>query len=69
MDNAKVIAALEKFVVFNYFDRLLGCQIHKVVLFPIFPYTAAANLSDPQYFIMVDDLSKLTALNCGRSDN
>lgn len=69
MDNAKVIEALEKYVVFNYFERLIDAQMHKIVLFPIFPYTAAANMSDPHYYIMIDDLSKLISLNCGRYDN
>jgi hypothetical protein len=43
--------------------------MHKVVLFSIFPHTAAANLSDPHAYIIVDDVSKLAALNSGKVNN
>lgn len=69
MDNAKVIETLEKYTLFNYFEKLLGAKMHKVVLFSVFPYTAAANLSDPRHFIVIDDIAKLTSLNSGRTDN
>lgn len=69
MDNAKVIETLEKHTLFNYFEKLLEAKMHRVVLFSIFPYTAAANLSDPQHFVIIDDISKLTSLNSGRTDN
>lgn len=69
MDNAKVIEALEKFAIFNYFEQLINAKMHKVELFSIFPLTAAANLSDPHPYVLVDDLSKLIALNGGRYDN
>jgi hypothetical protein len=67
MDNAKVIEALEKVTVFNYCEKLLEAAMHKITLFSILPYSAAANLSDPHPIVMIDDLSKLTALggaNC-----
>ncbi|MGB9613232.1 MAG: hypothetical protein ACPL4K_03535 [Candidatus Margulisiibacteriota bacterium] len=69
MDHAQVMEALEKYVVFNYFEKLVNAQVHKIVLFPIFPHTAAANLSDPHYYIIIDDLSEITKLNCGKYEN
>jgi hypothetical protein len=69
MDHAQVIETLEKYVIFNYFSGLLNAAMHKVVLFSIFPYTAAPNLSDPHYYFVLEDLSKLTQLNCGKFEN
>ncbi len=65
-DNAKVMEVLEKQTMYNYFEKLINAKINKVVLFSVFPYTAAANLSDPHYFVMVEDLIKIATLNSGR---
>ena len=64
-DNAKVIQALEKQTMHTYFEKLVNIKMHKVTLFSIFPHTAAANLSDPHYFVLVDDVSKMAELNGG----
>lgn len=69
MDNAKVIETLEKQTLFNYFEKLITTRIRKITLFSIFPYTSAPNLSDPRYFVMLEDLSKIVYLNSGRLDN
>lgn len=69
MDNAKVIETLEKQTMFNYFEKLVDASMHRVVLFSVFPYTAAPNFSDPHALVIVDDLSRFTALNTGRYDN
>ena len=69
MDNAKVIEAIEKFTIFNYFEKLLEVKMRRITLFSIFPYTAAANLSDPRHFMIIENLDNLTTLNCGRCDN
>ena len=69
MDNAKVIEALEKQTLFNYFEKLINAPMSKLTLFSIFPFTGSPNLSDPHCVILVDDLSKLAALNTGRFDN
>jgi hypothetical protein len=69
MDNAKVIEALEKVTAFNYFERLLETKVHRVVLFSVFPYTAAPNLSDAHSFIIVDEPAKLTLVNGGQPNN
>jgi hypothetical protein len=68
-DQAKVIEALGNCVIFNYFEKLVNAKMRKLTLFSVFPYTAAANLSDPHYLIMVDDILSLTRLNSGRIDN
>jgi hypothetical protein len=69
MDNAKVIEVLEKQTMCNYFEKLVDADMHKVVLFSVFPFTAAANLSDPHAFVLVDDLTRFTALNAGHYTN
>ena len=56
---------LEKQTLYNYFEKLINAKINKVVLFSIFPHTAAPNLSDPHYFVMVEDLIKIATLNGG----
>jgi hypothetical protein len=65
LDNTKAMEVLEKQAMYNYFEKLINARINKVVLFSIFPYTAAPNLSDPHYFVMVDDLVKIASLNSG----
>jgi hypothetical protein len=69
MDNAKVIEKLEKQTLYNYFEKLIHAKMHKLVLFPVFPLTAAANLSEPHYVVLLEDLTKLIGLNSGRFDN
>lgn len=69
MDNAKVMETLEKYTLFTYFEKLINVKLHKVVIFSIFPYTGAPNLSDPHYFVLVDDLDKMMQLNGGCSNN
>jgi len=69
MDNAKVMEALEKQTLFNYFDKLTNAAVSKLSLFSVFPFTGAPNLSDPHPIIKIEDLTKLIALNTGRFDN
>jgi hypothetical protein len=68
-DNAKVIEAIERTTLFNYFEKLIDAPTRKVTLFSVFPYTAAANLADPRNYFLLEDLSRLTTLNCGNSKN
>jgi len=68
-DNAKVIEVLEKQTLHNYFEKLINARMKKLVLFSIFPYSAAVNLSDPHYFVMLEDVSKLATLNSGQFCN
>ena len=65
MDNAKAIEAMEKITLQKYLEKLITSQMHKITLFPSFPQTGAPNLSDPVYYIMIDDLSKMVSLNSG----
>lgn len=68
-DTARAMEAIEKCAVFNYFEKLIDAPLDKITLFPVFPYTAAANLSDPKHFMMVEDLARIAALNCGNCNN
>ncbi|OGB89847.1 hypothetical protein A2625_05295 [candidate division WOR-1 bacterium RIFCSPHIGHO2_01_FULL_53_15] len=68
-DNAKVIETIERCTLFNYFEKLVDAPTRKVTLFGLFPYTAAANLADPRRFFMLDDIARLTSLNCGNPNN
>ncbi|MFA5113324.1 MAG: hypothetical protein WC529_03390 [Candidatus Margulisiibacteriota bacterium] len=65
MDNAKVIETLEKTAAFTYFTKLIETDMQRLVLFSVFPYTAAANLSDPHPIMLLSDLGGLTELNSG----
>jgi hypothetical protein len=62
-DNAKVIEVLEKQTLHNYIEKLVNTRMRKLTLFPVFPYTAAANISEPQHYIIIEDLSGLAALD------
>jgi hypothetical protein len=44
---------------------LINSEMHKITLFSIFSQTGAPNLSDPVYFVLIDDISKLVSLNSG----
>lgn len=69
MNNAKVIEALEKFTLCLYFEKLIDAKMAKITLFSIFPYTAAANLSDPHSFVLLEDPSRFARLNSGSFNN
>jgi hypothetical protein len=64
-DNAKVMERLERTALTAYFEKLTQTEMRRLVLFPVFPYTAAANLSDPRPVIMIGDLNKLVSLFSG----
>lgn len=68
-DNAKIIETVERQTIFNYFEKLANAAIKKYTLFSIFPYTAAANLSDPHHFFLIEDIEKLSSLLGGNSRN
>ena len=58
MEQAKVIELLNQTLVTEYMQKLLNAKLNKLVLYPVFPITAAANLSSPQNFVMIEDLGK-----------
>lgn len=68
-NNAKVIETIERSALFNYFEKLVDAKTIKVNLFSVFPYTAAANLSDPRPFFLFENFACLTALNSGSTKN
>jgi hypothetical protein len=57
MDQAKVIEMLNQTQMTEYIKILMNAKFKKLVLFPVFPITAAANVSDPKYFVMLGDLT------------
>jgi len=61
MDQAKVIEMLNQTQMTEYIQKLMSAKFSRLVLFPAFPFTAAANVSDPHYFVMLDDLNKFLA--------
>jgi len=69
MDNAKVIKAMEKFAMQNYLEKLASSEMRKLTLFTILPHTAAPNLSNPVYFVIIDNASKFVSLNSGKHLN
>ena len=68
-NNAKVIETIERSALFNYFEKLVDAKTKKITLFSVFPYTAAANLSDPRAFFMLDEPGRLISLNSGNPRN
>ncbi len=65
MDNAKVIQAMEKFTLQKYLEKLANAEMHKITLFTTFPFSGAANLSNPVYFVLIENPSKFISLNSG----
>ena len=57
---------LEKTSAHNYYDKIVHAKTKKITLFSIFPFTAAANLSDPREIVLVEDLAGLLGLNIGQ---
>ncbi len=58
MDQAKVIEFLNQTLMTDYISRLLNVKMSKLVLYSVFPITAAANLSDARTFVLMNDPSK-----------
>ncbi|HTY13959.1 MAG TPA: hypothetical protein VMD02_07245 [Candidatus Omnitrophota bacterium] len=58
MDNAKVVEMLNQTVMTEYLQKLLGLKLNKLTLYPVFPITAAPNVSDPYSLIMIEDIQK-----------
>lgn len=69
MDNAKAIEAMEKITLHKYLEKLINSQMHKITLFRSFPQTGAPNLSEPVYFMIINDISMLVGLNSGACKN
>ena len=68
-NNAKVIETIERSALFNYFEKLVDAKTAKLTLFPVFPYTAAANLSEARAFFMFESYDCLSGLMSGNSRN
>jgi hypothetical protein len=58
MDQAKVIEFLNQTLLTEYISKLLNVKISKLTLNPVFPITAAPNLSEPKTFMMMKDPEK-----------
>jgi len=68
-DNLKVLQTLEKQTICNYFEKIANAPMQKLTLFSILPYTAAANLSDPHYVVLLNQPLVLASLNSGKAEN
>ncbi len=62
MDNAKVVEILNQTVMTDYMQRLLNLKLDKLTLFPVFPITAAPNVSEPRHLIMIEDIKKFVVV-------
>ncbi len=69
LDNIKVMEVMEKYTLQKYLEKLVDAPMRKVTLFTAFPYTGAANLSDPAALVMIADLSRIVNLNGGAVEN
>ncbi|MBU0687480.1 MAG: hypothetical protein KKB81_06525 [Candidatus Margulisbacteria bacterium] len=54
--------AIKQFAVANYVRHLIVAKIKKITLFTTFPYTGAANISDPKEILMVKEIPSLMDL-------
>jgi len=62
MENAKVLELLNQSVIAEYLQRLIAAKMKKLTLFPIFPITAAPNISEPRHLAMIENLECLTII-------
>ena len=65
MDNAKVIQTIEKYSLQKYLENLADAKMHKIQLFPIFPFSGAPNLSEAHEYVLIDDITKIITVNSG----
>jgi hypothetical protein len=65
MDNTKVLEYLNQSVMTNYLEKLTSVKMKKVSLCPVFPITAAPNLSEPVHFAMIENPQCLIAFTKG----
>lgn len=63
MKRAKVIELIKQCEMTDYLQKLADAKMEKLVLFTAFPLTYAPNISDPRYFVLIKDLSRLTETN------
>jgi len=59
MDNTKVLEYLNQSASQGYIEGLVSAKVKKVTLFSSFPITGAANISDPKYFALIENLECL----------
>lgn len=55
MDQAQVLEAINKFVLSKYIENMITAKTCLLTLYTVFPYSGAANISDPVKFIMIED--------------
>ena len=63
MDQAKVLEYLSQSLMTEYLQKLITVKMKKLVLFPVFPYTAAPNWSEPQYFAAIENPAVLVSFS------
>ena len=59
MDKSKVFQAINKFVTSKYIEKIITAKTKLLKLYTVFPYAGAPNWSDPQSFIMFEDLKSI----------
>jgi hypothetical protein len=69
MDNSKAIKTMEKQAMQKYLEKLSTAEMRKITLFTSFPHTGTPNISNPVYFVLVDDIAKFQSLNSGKVNN
>jgi len=69
MDQAKVLEAINKFVLGKYIENMITSETSLLTLFTVFPYTGAANISDPVKLIMIEDLKSVISFNGANYNN
>lgn len=61
-NTAKVAECINQHLMADYLQKLVNVQMSKVVLFPAFPITGAPNLSDPRYYVKINNIEVLSDL-------
>lgn len=61
MDKSKVLQAINKFVMSKYIEKMLTVKTSLLKLYTVFPYTGAANWSNPVSFIMIENLKSIVS--------
>lgn len=62
MDQAKVIELLNQTILTDYLQKLLNVKLKKFIACPIFPITAAPNVSEPKVFLLIEDYKSFISL-------
>ncbi len=69
MDQNKIAEAINQQIISKYMQNICAVKNRVIKLYTVMPFTGAPNVSDPQTFAMIEDLSKFISSNYTSPNN